>query len=435
MSNTNLPKVWKITKLGSFMDFKNGVNADKEAYGKSMKLVNCFPKNWEILSLSEIGSFSKGKGITKSQLTDKGLPCIRYGEIYTTHHNTIKKFHSFIPANLAKKSKKLKFNDLLFAGSGETVEEIGKAVGYRLQGEAYAGADIIILHVPQKHSADYMAYFLNSIGRYQLNKFGTGNSVVHIYKKDLGKVKIALPSRLEQDAIVKTLREWNKAIDKTETLIAAKERQIGWLQNSLMDKKFKTYSSHLSQYAGILKQQKIDQVGSLKPLKVKLHCKGMEPSERNTQITLSKKGRPYFQRFSGEFMIGRQNFHNGGFGIVPPGLNGFIASNAITSLDIDESKLDAKYLFYFFSRKDYYLRIGHIVNGTGQKELSDKQIMTLHVSIPDLEKQKEVVILLDTAQKEINLLKKLADQYRTQKRGLMQKLLSGEWRIRNKEAA
>ena len=61
--------------------------------------------------------------------------------------------------------------------------------------------------------------------------------------------------------------------------------------------------------------------------------------------------------------------------------------------------------------------------------------MKLPVSIPSIDKQKEVVALLDTAQQEITLLKKLADQYSTQKRGLMQKLLSGEWHIKNKEAA
>ena len=73
------------------------------------------------------------------------------------------------------------------------------------------------------------------------------------------------------------------------------------------------------------------------------------------------------------------------------------------------------------------------MDGTGQKELSDKQIMKLPVSIPNLKKQREVVAILNTAQQEINLLKKLADQYRTQKRGLMQKLLTGKWYIRNKE--
>jgi len=75
------------------------------------------------------------------------------------------------------------------------------------------------------------------------------------------------------------------------------------------------------------------------------------------------------------------------------------------------------------------------MDGTGQKELSDKQIMKLPVSIPSIERQKEVVSLLDTAQKEINLLKRLAAQYHTQKRGLMQKLLSDEWHIKNKEVA
>jgi type I restriction enzyme S subunit len=31
---------------------------------------------------------------------------------------------------------------------------------------------------------------------------------------------------------------------------------------------------------------------------------------------------------------------------------------------------------------------------------------------------------------EIDLLKQLADKFKTQKRGLMQKLLTGEWRIK-----
>ena len=141
------------------------------------------------------------------------------------------------------------------------------------------------------------------------------------------------------------------------------------------------------------------------------------------QITLSDKGRPYYQRFTGDFLIGRQNFHNGGFGIVPERLNGYIASNAISTLDIDKAKLDPDYLFYFFSRKDYYLRIGNIMDGTGQKEISDKQIMKLPVSIPSLERQQEVVMTLDAARQGINLLKRLVDQYHTQKRGLMQNLL------------
>ena len=48
---------------------------------------------WNVLPLSQLGSFSKGKGITKADLQNDGLPCIRYGEIYTHHHHSVKRFH------------------------------------------------------------------------------------------------------------------------------------------------------------------------------------------------------------------------------------------------------------------------------------------------------------------------------------------------------
>ena len=277
----------------------------------------------------------------------------------------------------------------------------------------------------------YLQQYLNSsLSRRYFWSIASGIAVKHLHLVDLRKMPIFVPPLEVQRRIVDFLEQWDTAIDKTEALIAAKERQFGWLQKSVLDHDFKSYGSHLSNYAGIMKQQKIEEVGDLKPLTVKLYCKGIEANERDMQITLSKRGRPYFQRFSGEFLIGRQNFHNGGFGIVSKQLDGFIASSAITTLEIDPAKLDPKYLFYFFSRKDYYLRICHIMDGTGQKELSDKQIMKLPVSIPSIEKQKEVVSLLDTAQQEINLLKQLAEKYKTQKRGLMQKMLTGEWRVK-----
>ena len=40
ISKTNIPDGWKIHNLGHFMDFKNGVNASKESYGKGVRFVN-----------------------------------------------------------------------------------------------------------------------------------------------------------------------------------------------------------------------------------------------------------------------------------------------------------------------------------------------------------------------------------------------------------
>jgi type I restriction enzyme S subunit len=103
------------------------------------------PEGWSVSLLGELGTFSKGKGILKEQVISEGLPCIRYGEIYTTHDFVIKKFKSFISDVVANESKEIHTGDILFAGSGETVDEIGKAVAYIGNNKAYAGGDVIIL--------------------------------------------------------------------------------------------------------------------------------------------------------------------------------------------------------------------------------------------------------------------------------------------------
>ena len=53
----------------------------------------------------------------------------------------------------------------------------------------------------------------------------------------------------------------------------------------------------------------------------------------------------------------------------------------------------------------------------------------IETSIPDLESQVKIAKILRTAQEEIITLKEVAEKYRLEKRGLMQKLLTGEWQV------
>jgi len=89
-----------------------------------------FPSEWIRSHLSELGSIFKGKGIAKSEVISKGIPCVRYGEIYTKYHHQFKETISFINQDSANKSQSIVFGDILFAGSGETPEDIGKAIAY-----------------------------------------------------------------------------------------------------------------------------------------------------------------------------------------------------------------------------------------------------------------------------------------------------------------
>jgi len=49
--------------------------------------------------------------------------------------------------------------------------------------------------------------------------------------------------------------------------------------------------------------------------------------------------------------------------------------------------------------------------------------------LPSIDEQEQIAETLSSARREIDLLKHLADKYKTQKRGLMQKMLTGEWRV------
>ena len=195
-------------------------NENRQGY-KNTK-VGWIPKEWAVKVLGSFGSFSKGKGISNSEKKEMGLSCITYGEIYTTHDYVIKDFNSFIDIETAKKSQRIKRNDVLFAGSGETLDEIGKCVAYTKDVEAYAGGDIVIF---SQNNVDciYLSYSLNSdLITKQKRKLGQGYSVVHIYSSGLKKLYVPLPPLPEQKRIAEILSVWDEAIEQVANLINAK---------------------------------------------------------------------------------------------------------------------------------------------------------------------------------------------------------------------
>ncbi len=258
--------------------------------------------------------------------------------------------------------------------------------------------------------------------------------MVKINKAVVEKIPIILPPHPEQKAIADLLSTWVEAIEKTERLIEAKEKQFKWLQRELISGKNAPSDTNwqkvkLGEVCSIAKKEKLNNIANQFLLTVKLHCLGIE---RNNRITpkLTQHGRPYFRHHSGDFLIGRQNFHNDGFAIIPPELDGGITSNAITCSSVNESKLSKLFLWYQLSNPNYYKRVGHQMDGTGQKELSNKQILSLQIILPSREEQMQITDTLSTAKQEIKLLKQLLEKFKSQKRCLMQKMLTGEWRVK-----
>jgi type I restriction enzyme S subunit len=193
-----------------------------------------FSGDWVVKRLGELGHFLKGSGVRKDESLSGDLPCIRYGEIYTKHRDYIKAFYSCVSPEVASTARLLKQGDLLFAGSGETKEEIGKCVAFVDDIEAYAGGDIVILR-PEKSSPTFLGFYLNTapINRQKASK-GQGDAVVHISAAALSSIEIIIPKLEEQTAIATILSDMDTEIAALETkLTKARQLKQGMMHNLL----------------------------------------------------------------------------------------------------------------------------------------------------------------------------------------------------------
>jgi type I restriction enzyme S subunit len=138
---------------------------------------------------------------------------------------------SFVTPGVATHALPLRRGDLLFAGSGETRQEIGMCVAFTGDQPAVAGGDIIVLR-PQAVNPVYLSS-LSNMPRVAAQKarLGQGDAVVHISSRALGSIEVDLPPRDEQDAIVGALVDADNEIRCLELrLTKAKAVKQGMLE-------------------------------------------------------------------------------------------------------------------------------------------------------------------------------------------------------------
>lgn len=173
------------------------------------------PEHWEIRKLGTMGSFSKGKGISRDKLSAKGLNAILYGDIYTKYNIKVEKVINHISEETSLESKEIKNGCLLFTGSGETEEDIGKCIVYLSNERTFAGGDIIIFN-PKTNNSLFLSYSLNSdYSKYQKAKSCRGDIIVHTYSSKLREILLPIPTLLEQERIIKFIEKESEKIDLT----------------------------------------------------------------------------------------------------------------------------------------------------------------------------------------------------------------------------
>jgi len=186
--------------------------------------LNEVPNEWEVKRFKFVCErLMKGNGITKDEVfSDGDTPCVRYGEIYSKYENNFIDCISKTYLSFQTSPKWFEYGFLLFAGTGELVEEIGRNIVYLGNKTCLAGGDIIIAKTNQNPS--FVNYAMNShYAQAQKSKGKVKLKVVHISSSEIGDVVLALPPLIEQSEIVafldKRCAEINSAKEKNEAMV------------------------------------------------------------------------------------------------------------------------------------------------------------------------------------------------------------------------
>ncbi|WP_338133184.1 restriction endonuclease subunit S [Staphylococcus succinus] len=190
-----------------------------------------FNEEWEEKILDEVSTFSKGKGISKNDLSKDGTPCILYGELYTTYDFIINKIKSktlLDTKNLVKGKK----NQVLIPSSGETPLDIATAAVINTTEDMLLGGDINVLTPVQKYDGKFISLSINGKNKSNLSKYAQGKSVVHLYNNDIKKLKIKFPVKnSEQRKIGDFFSKLDRQIELEEQKLAKLEEQKkGYMQ-------------------------------------------------------------------------------------------------------------------------------------------------------------------------------------------------------------
>lgn len=172
-----------------------------------------------------------------------------------------------------------------------------------------------------------------------------------------------------------------------------------------------------------------------KRLRVKLNVLGIE----KRPVTKDKKGATkYYTRKEGQFVYGKQNLHKGAFGIVPKELDGFESSSDIPAFDIDDSCYP-EWIFYFFRKGDFYLKLETLAKGVGSKRIHPKQIYELEIFLPSKKEQRKVLDEIEKAeahnQELVNEILSQEENLTKLRKSILQDAVQGnltkEWRVQS----
>ena len=362
-----------------------------------------YTTNWAKKRLSTVVTMSKGYGITKEQLTENGHPCILYGELYTTYKNeviTSVKSKTDIPQKGLVLSKA---NDVIIPSSGETPEDIATACCVMLD-NILLGGDLNILR-PNNHSGSFISYQLNGRRKYDIAKVAQGASIVHLHNEHLAKIDVYTPESIgEEEKIVNLLTLIDQRINTQSKIIEKLQSQMKAIYHNIFANCEDNNVVPLRSICSIKKGTQLNGTELFDSGNFYVMNGGITPSgyynqyniEKNT-ISISEGGNS-----CGYIQYNKERFWSGGH---------------CYTLDNLSSNIISKYLYHFL--KAHEEEIMRMRIGTGLPNIQKKDLESFGVYVPEIDRQAQILSLLDCFEEKIVVEKELLEKLREQKKYLL----------------
>lgn len=279
--------------------------------------------------------------------------------------------------------------------------------------------------------SEFLAQYLNSpLGEKAFTRSEAGGSQKNVNAGALEELLVPTPPLDEQRRISGVLSEWDAAIQKADQLVTLKERHFAATSHQLL-----TTRQRVNGFSGMWDALRADAIfentsrkGNLtEPLLSVTQERGVIPRDMlDGRVTMPSGDTGSFKLVEpGNFVISLRSFQGG---LEHSAYRGLV-SPAYTVLS-KKRDLDEQFFRHYFKSLDFIKRLSVAVIGIRDgKQISFQDFCSITLPFPKVDEQAAIAALLDEAECEITLLRRYGEEIKIQKRGLMRKLLSGQWRL------
>ena len=353
-----------------------------------------------------MGSFSKGKGYSKSDLCDEGHKIILYGRLYTKYETVISNVDTFV--NKLNSPVYSDSGDVIMPASGESPEDIVRASVMAEDGVILGGDLNIIKTKKNMLLPEFLALSISHGKRKrELIKRAQGKSIVHLRNSDLEGVNLSIPQISEQQHI-------KSFFGSLDNLIALYQRKIELLKETkkvYLDGMFPQKGFNIPRYrfnefsipwvpiklGDVLIERNVQIPENLDyPLMSFVQGFGVIPkSDRYDRSFLVKNNdKTYKITEYGDFIYSSNNLETGSIGF---NRTGSAVISPVYSIFYSTSRLESKYIGILSTRKDFIAKMVRFRQGViyGQWKIREFDFLNIMILIPSGKEQKEIIEIFD----------------------------------------